>query len=200
MSENNEIWKPVVGYEGLYEISSMGRVNSLGRWGKGRNGSMKYHKGGLLNVCYDNNGYKCVVLSKEGKPKKCRIHRLIAEAFIPNPENKPCIDHINTIRDDNRIENLRWCTQKENLNNPISIEKQKEVQGTPTLQFSKDGRLIKLWNSIIDAERTLGFSHGNICRCCKGTYKTLGGYIWKYYNKETYLIGIMNNNIKKGAS
>ena len=86
------------------------------------------------------------------------------------------------------------------MNNPISIEKQKEVQGTPTLQFSKDGRLIKLWNSIIDAERTLGFSHGNICRCCKGTYKTLGGYIWKYYDKETYLIGIMNNNIKKGAS
>ena len=84
MTEINEIWKPVVGYEGLYEISSMGRVNSLGRWGKGRNGSMKYHKGGLLNVCYDNNGYKCVVLSKEGKPKKCRIHRLIAEAFIPN--------------------------------------------------------------------------------------------------------------------
>ena len=110
------------------------------------------------------------------------------------------IDHINTIRDDNRIENLRWCTQKENLNNPISIEKQKEVQGTPTLQFSKDGRLIKLWNSIIDAERTLGFSHGNICRCCKGTYKTLGGYIWKYHDKETYLIGIMNNNIKKGAA
>ena len=199
MSELVEVWKPIMGYEGLYEVSNLGNVRSLDRMGKGRGNSMKLHKGKLLNPCYDNNGYLCVVLSKNGKAKKVRLHQLIAQAFIPNPENKPCIDHINTIRDDNRIENLRWCTQKENLNNPISIEKQKEVQGVSVLQIGTDGELIKVWKSIIEAERALCFAHGNICRVCKGIYKTLGGFKWKYYDIETYLIAKMNKTLKESG-
>ena len=101
-----EVWKPIKDYEGLYEISNLGRVKSLNYKRTGKEKILKN------TVC--NDGYLKVGLTKNGKDKVFRIHRLVAEAFIPNPENKPFIDHINTIRDDNRIENLRWCTQKEN--------------------------------------------------------------------------------------
>ena len=113
-----EVWKPIKDYEGLYEISNLGRVRNLNYKGSG--------KGKILKNTKDSKGYLIVGLTKNGKRKLFKIHRLVAEAFIPNPEDKPFIDHINTIRDDNRIENLRWCTQKENCNNEISKKKMSE--------------------------------------------------------------------------
>ena len=105
-----EIWVDIKGYEGLYQVSNQGRVKRLYKNGKIR----------ILKPSLDNNGYLYVTLSKNNKPKIFKLHRLIAINFIPNPENKPCIDHINTIRTDNRVENLRWVTKKENSNNPLS--------------------------------------------------------------------------------
>ena len=113
-----EIWKPIKDYEGLYEVSNLGRVKSL-----------NYRKTGkekILKNIECNNGYLKVGLIKFGKCKMCSIHRLVAEAFIPNPEDKPCIDHINTIKNDNRVENLRWVTHKENNNNPLTKKKYSE--------------------------------------------------------------------------
>lgn len=119
-----EIWKDVVGYEGIYQVSNMGNVKSLDRvTSDGRR-----IKGVILNgnICY---GY--VYVNLQGK--SCRVHRLVAQAFIPNKNDKPCVDHINTIRDDNRVENLRWVTHKENCNNPISKKKNKDHCGKRTV-------------------------------------------------------------------
>ena len=109
----NEIWKDVAGYEGLYEVSSYGRVKSL-NYG-GCKGVVK-----IMKQTFDDKGYLNVRLSKDGKTKKIRVHRLVAIAFIPNVENKPEIDHKNTIRYDNKVENLRWSTHKENMNNELT--------------------------------------------------------------------------------
>ena len=107
----DEIWVDIKGYEGLYQVSNKGRVKSL-----------NYNKTGEERVLInqpDKTGYLHVVI----KGKIINVHRLVAEAFIPNPENKPCVDHINTIRGDNRVENLRWATTKENMNNEKTLEK-----------------------------------------------------------------------------
>lgn len=111
----NEEWRDIVGYEGLYQISNLGRIKRLV--------SPKCKKERLLAITKDlKYGYCRVLLSKENKARRFLIHRLLAEHFIPNPENKPCIDHINGVRDDNRIENLRWCTHLENNNFPLARE------------------------------------------------------------------------------
>ena len=119
-----EIWKEIKGYEGLYEVSSEGRVRSLDRivYDKLR-GCTKSLKGKVL-VNRKGQHYYEVNLCKNGVRKQFYVHRLVAEHFISNPENKPEVDHINTDYFDNRVENLRFATHKENMNNPISVSKQ----------------------------------------------------------------------------
>ena len=126
LSNEIEVWKDVKNYEGYYIVSSMGKVKSLDRIVLGKNGASCFRCGKLKSSVTNRGGYLLVMLSKNNKPKSCRIHRLVAEAFIPNPENLPCIDHINTIRTDNRVSNLRWVTQKENCNNELSKKKYSE--------------------------------------------------------------------------
>lgn len=153
-------------------------------------------EGKLLKPSVNKLGYFIVVLRVNGKPKTHYVHRLVAEAFIPNPEKKPCIDHINTDRTDNRVENLRWVSHKENSNNPLTKEiwsethrgrvvlstrggkhyKAKKVQ-----QFTKDGLFIKEWSTPIEAARELGYDSSVTIRdCCRGNSKTAYGFIWKY--------------------
>jgi hypothetical protein len=107
-----EIWKPIKDYEGLYEVSNLGRVKSLNY--------NRTKKEGMLKLFEDKDGYLMVNLSKDKITYQFKIHRLVAETFIPNPENKPCVDHINTIKNDNRVENLRWVSCKENSNNELT--------------------------------------------------------------------------------
>lgn len=171
--ENKEIWKDIEGFEGKYQISSIGRVKSL-----------KYGKEKILKGGKDKDGYLFVNLYKDKKRKKIFIHRLVAQAFIPNPENKPEIDHINTIRTDNRVENLRWVTSSENKNNPITIEKYKNCSSIPVLQFTLDGKFIRKWDSATQAERELGFISSNISMCCSGRRKKTGNYKWHYHYKS----------------
>lgn len=187
----NEIWKEIEGYEGLYEVSNQGRVRSLDRWAKNSaSGSVRLSKGRVLKSHTISNGYHHVILYKEGEKKDKMIHRLVAEAFIPNPDNKPKIDHINTDKTDNRVENLRWCTQKENCNNPISLEKISQ----PVAQYTLDGELIAVYPSVIEASRQTGGNNVSIHKCCNGGYfdKSRGkwvnwtkykGYVWKYFDE-----------------
>lgn len=121
----NEEWRDIVGYEGLYQVSNMGRVKSLERFDtKGRKVNQKIRRLTISNV-----GYPCVSLyDKEGNDVLFCVHLLVLTAFVPNVENKPCIDHINTIRTDNRVENLRWVTHRENNNNPITRKRMSEAQ------------------------------------------------------------------------
>lgn len=117
-----EIWKEIKGYEGLYEVSSEGRVRVSDRLVKTKGNVLYLKKGVILKESYAG-GYSQVVLTKDGIRKSYKVHRLVAGTFIDNQDNLPCIDHINTIRSDNRVENLRWVTYKENSNNPITLSK-----------------------------------------------------------------------------
>ena len=121
-----EEWRDIAGYEGIYQVSNLGRVRSLDK--VRRNG--QHWKGRVLKQLLDGKGYSFVHLYANGKESHVvkRVHRLVAEAFLSNPEGKPEIDHIDADPKNNRIENLRWATHKENMNNPISIAKQKVVQ------------------------------------------------------------------------
>ena len=177
MSENIEIWKPVVGYEGLYEVSNLGNVRSLNYNHTNKPKLLKQ------DLCKNNN--LRVTLYNRTK-KRFLVHRIVAEAFIPNPYNKPEIDHINTIRTDNRVENLRWVTHTENMNNPITHTKSINSKLHYTynmkavIQTSKDGTFIQEYKCTREAERATNIDHRSINKCCKGIYKTAGGYVWKY--------------------
>lgn len=121
----SEVWRPVKGYEGLYEVSNLGNLRSLDRHLMNGNRYCLL-KGKPKKVFHDSNGYLRTTLYKNSQEKKYSVHRLVAEAFIPNPSNLPCIDHINTVKDDNKVENLRWCTAAGNMANPISRKKHLE--------------------------------------------------------------------------
>lgn len=110
-----EVYRDIQGYEGLYQISNLGNVKSLNYNHTG--------KEKVLSCCVDKDGYLGVVLCKNCKPKHFRVHRLVAQAFIPNPENKQYVDHVNTVRSDNSVSNLQWVTIKENQNNELTKQK-----------------------------------------------------------------------------
>lgn len=120
----DETWKPIKGYEGLYEVSTLGNVRSVDRYVMNGNRCCLL-KGKPRKPYFISTGYLMADLFKNGQGKKYLIHRLVAEAFTPNPKNLPCIDNINTIKTDNRVENLKWCSYKENSNNPLTREHNK---------------------------------------------------------------------------
>lgn len=116
-----EIWKDIKGFEGKYQISNIGNVKSLEREVRNTNNSTRIVKERILKLQNNPHKYKMVAMSKESYIKPFVTHRLVATAFIPNPENKPCVNHINGIRWDNRVENLEWCTHKENTRHMIDV-------------------------------------------------------------------------------
>ena len=167
-----ETFKPVKGYEGLYEVSDYGAVRSL-----------KYGKVKYLRNAKQRDGYERIDLCRDGKPKQYRIHRLVWEAFNgPIPDGYE-IDHINTIRDDNQLSNLRVVTHKENNANPITAERHQEAnskfRNKPILQIDMvTGEVIREWECMRDVERELELRRGHISECCHGKRKSTGGYRW----------------------
>lgn len=156
----------------------------------------------VLKPAKHKSGYVLVSLRKEGKSYTQKLHRLIAKAFIPNPENKPFIDHINGIRDDNRIENLRWCTNQENVSFPLAVENNRKARigipqskntiakrtevfqekyGKKIAQYSIDGELIGTYKSINEAARVYKIKPTTISLCCQGINQNAGGFIWRFY-------------------
>ena len=178
-----EEWKKIDGYE-HYSVSKDGKV---------RNDK----SGRILKAYYNKYGYQQVKLYKNRKGNNFLIHRLVAEAFIPNPENFPCIDHINTIRDDNRVENLRWCTVKENNNNPLTQKKLSEANSDENNPRARKIICVttgEVFDFIKQAEEKYGVNCGNISLCCSGERKSAGKHpdtgeklIWMFL--EDYLKG-----------
>lgn len=191
----NEIWKDVIGYEDLYQVSNLGRVKSLDKTIKVcRSKGKEYQlvvKGRILKSIPIKTGYSQVGLTdKNGKLKVCLLHRLVAQAFIPNPENKPQVNHKDGNGRNNYLSNLEWCTISENGLHAYRIlghkvwHKGKTGKRTPTArkvrQLNLDGSLVKEWDCASDAVRANGFDSGSITHCCRGESKTHKGFIWEY--------------------
>lgn len=190
-----EIWKDIPEYEGLYQVSNLGRVKALPKYCF--NGSVDWLMGERILKPLEIHIYVYVCLYKDKKYRRRSIHQLVAEAFIPNPENKPDIDHINTIRADNRAKNLRWVTKSENMNNPLTrIRLSESKKGNPQpkgknnnrsrliLQYTLDGKFLKEWHGSREIVRALGGDNSYIIKCCKGLYPHAYGFIWKYKEEE----------------
>ena len=171
-----EVWRDVKGYEGLYQVSNMGRVKSLGR--KDRFGRVIKER--ILEPAVTHNGYLRVGLHVDGKRKMLRVHRLVCEAFHENPDNKSEVNHVNEDKTDNRACNLEWSTRTENCNHGSRNERVAKALSKPIGQFSLDGKLIKVWQSACEARRQTGFDQGYVGAVARGKFKQAYGYIWKY--------------------
>ena len=175
-----EIWKDIEGYEGYYQISTFGNVRSF------------HFKNPKLLKLRNINGYKFVCLCINQRRRTVPIHRLVAKAFIPNPKNKPNINHINFIRNDNSIFNLEWCTQKENvmhsykngrmhpLKNWENIFSYDHHSSKEVAQYDLDGKFINKYGSVHEANRITKINTGDISSVCNGKKKMAGGYKWEY--------------------
>ena len=160
-----EIWRDIPGYLGLYKISNLGNVRRYGR------------KQNLR--CMERNGYFVVHLSN-GNAKWFYVHRLVALAFIPNPDALPQINHKNECKTDNRVENLEWCTAHYNTNYGTRNKRIQRNRSFPVVQLDVNGKIVNVFYGISEAQRITGIDRPNICKCLKGKTKTAGGYKWKY--------------------
>jgi len=120
MGKQIEEWKDIKGYEGLYQISNYGNVRSLDKYVNHSRKGKRLIKGKIMSATDNGNGYKIVGLKKDGKRRNHYIHRLVADAFIPNPDKKNCVNHIDYNRSNNNANNLEWCTTKENIHHSIN--------------------------------------------------------------------------------
>ena len=163
-----EIWKPIKGFEGLYEVSNFGRVKSVG-----------YNKSKILKPHKLDGGYFQVCLYKNKQPSHYLIHRLVAEAFIPNPDNFPCVNHKGENPSKNYVWQLEWCTYQYNNTFGNRISSAAKSRYKPIIQLSLNGEIINEFESIISIKE-IGLNYKNISSVCKGKRKTANGYIWKY--------------------
>lgn len=181
-----EIWKDIEGYEGLYQVSNLGRVRRLTEW-CGNGNQKKYRdKVSIKTLTIDNVGYNTVTLYKNNVGKKIRVHRLVASAFLRNEANKATVNHIDGNKTNNNVENLEWATYSENEKHAHktglkrALRSKEHPLSKSVIQYDIKGNYIKTWDSIMDVERELKISNSSVCQCCLKRLKTAGGYVWKY--------------------
>lgn len=165
----NEIWKDVVGYDGLYQVSNLGRVKSVGSY---------YHKEIILKEQFFKQGYSKTTLYKKGKPKSFKTHRLVALAFIHNPENKPQINHKDGNKSNNCVDNLEWVSAKENMQHALKTGLRTFESICKPVKQIKNNVVVATYVSKNDAQRKTGIN--NIEKVLKGKLKTAGGFYWEY--------------------
>ena len=184
-----EIWKDIPNYEGIYKISNLGRVKSLERFKKGKNDSLASVKEKILKPSITRNGYYQVCLWKQSTQKHYFVHRLVWEAFNGKIPEGIEVNHIDENPLNNKLENLNLLTHTDNINWGTRTKRAREKAtngkcSKKVLQYNLEGIFIKEYPSIIEVERQLGFLNSNIVQCCKGKYKQMYGYIWKYKGAE----------------
>lgn len=177
-SNSNEIWRDVVGYEDTHQVSNLGRVRVKERVINTSTGKRKY-KSKLLSV-QTSGGYKFVILVVNNNRKTAYIHRLIAEAFIPNPDNLPCVNHKDEDKNNNSVDNLEWCTVAYNNTYGTRLERVSKTRSKPIIQYSLDDKFIRIWDSTKEAAEFIGCCRENINRCLVGATKTAYGFKWRY--------------------
>ena len=189
MVTETEIWRTPINKGEIYDnyqVSNLGRLINLNYRGTGR--------AKLMNIGKDTNGYFQVGLKKNEKTDWIYVHRLVAQTFLPNPNNKPCVNHkiegdegkkINMVifNEDGTIDEERttieWCTHEENNNYATHNERMAKTKSKTVLQFTLDDEFVREWSSTHECGRN-GFNQGNIVKCCNGKQKSSYGYIWKY--------------------
>ena len=188
--ENIEIWKDIKGYEGLYQVSDCGRIKSLERDVYCQNGIVHHLKEKILVPALNNKGYQYVNLSKNGKGKLMLVHRLVAMAFIPNPENKSQINHKNEVKTDNVVENLEWCTASYNA--LYGTRNERIIQNRRSYKFGNAPHakpvfcveLNKKFDCAKRVEEELGIWGTSIGRACRGERNTAGGFRWRFADEN----------------
>ena len=179
MRMKNEIWKDIQGYEGKYQISNMGRFKSLNyrRTGKEK----------ILEGYPDKDGYLFVQLWKDGKGKNCRINRLVAQAFLENPQNLPEVNHKDEDKTNNTVDNLEWCNHIYNQYYGTKRERQAKSKGKPVICITTG----EIYQCATEAMRKTGVDKANIHKCCTGQYKSAGKHpitgeklVWEYFDKK----------------
>lgn len=168
-----EVWKDIEGYEGLYQVSNLGRIKSLCR------------EGCFLGVFYNRKGYARCRLYKDGKGRNFRVHRLVAMTFIPNPDNKPEVNHIDGNKRNNCVTNLEWVTSSENHVHAYVTGLRKR-RGNGVLQYDLEGNFIAEFPGITEAARVIGKPslRSSIGKCCNGDRITTGNFIWRFKDRE----------------
>ena len=189
IGQSAEVWKDVPEFEGRYQVSTLGRVRSVSRKVYNHTGYINL-KGRVLKTRHNAKGYVVIDIKKEnGIRKFCVVHRLVAQAFIPNPENKPQINHIDGDKTNNCVDNLEWCTNSENQIhayktglNYVTGRAGRKKRSVCQIDINT-GEVINVYESINEAARSVGCRNpSNIGLCCRGVYgrKTVCGYEWKY--------------------
>lgn len=167
---DNEIWKDIAGYEGLYQVSNFGRVKSLNY-----NGSRK----DKIMVPYNVHGYRRIRISREKQAVSVGVHRLVAQAFILNPENKPQVNHIDGDKSNNNVSNLEWVNSSENTRHAYRVLGHRASGGRPKKRI-KNLDTGEIFSSVKEAATLTGTNRTSIISCCKGIYKFAGRCRWAY--------------------
>lgn len=166
MKSQIETWKWIDGYEGFYKVSDCG--------------SVKNATGKILKLKKEKNGYLRVHLDKKGKREYFNVHRLVAETFLPNPDNLPQVNHKDEAKTNNHLENLEWCTPSYNINYGTRNKKMVLKCSKPVKQYSLDGKFLKEWPSAAEIQRQTGFWFTAISQCCLGKRKSAYHFKWSF--------------------
>lgn len=173
-----EIWKDIRGWEGLYQVSNLGRIRTLPKIHNSIHPYVTKEK--ILKFFPNKDGYWLVDLVKDRKKTRFQVHRLVALTFVPNPQNKPEVNHINEIKTDNRIENLEWATRTENNNHGTRNKRSGDANSKSVYQYDLQGKYICEYPSTKVAARALGVSVSLISACCCGRVNSTRGFVFKH--------------------
>lgn len=171
-----EEWKDIKGYEGVYQASNLGNIRSLNRYDE----SGHLRNGKVLKQCTSSIEYLGVNLMKNKIRKSMLVHRIVAETFIPNPNNYKAVNHKDEDKTNNNIDNLEWCTYKYNSNYGTAIERSRKSVRIPVYQYTLEKVLVKRWISLSECRNKKGYSTTIIGYCCKGKRKSYKNYTWSY--------------------